>query len=243
MNPELVLVVGDMFLPQRSPDINEQFKSILTPNKVQHVLCLGNIGNQETYDWLKSLSKDFHIVKGDFDQEDIPEKKTIQIGDFNIGLIHGHQVLPWGDIDSLGMIQRTMGCDILISGHTHKTNVVVKDNILYINPGSFTGAFSPLIEDTIPSFILMVLTGDEAIVYLYTLNDRNKKFEVNKYDYKKGADNLFHVENEEEEEKKDDEDDLDRKDEEPQQEQEQEEEMKQQEEQGQEQNELKDDAE
>ena len=225
MNPELVLVVGDMFLPQRSPDINEQFKSILTPNKVQHVLCLGNIGNQETYDWLKSLSKDFHIVKGDFDQEDIPEKKTIQIGDVNIGLIHGHQVLPWGDIDSLGMIQRTMGCDILISGHTHKTNVVVKDNILYINPGSFTGAFSPLIEDTIPSFILMVLTGDEAIVYLYTLNDRNKKFEVNKYDYKKGADNLFHVENEEKKKKKDDEDDLDKKEEEPQKEPEQEQEQ------------------
>ena len=233
MNPELVLVVGDMFLPQRSPDINEQFKSILTPNKVQHVLCLGNIGNQETYDWLKSLSKDFHIVKGDFDQEDIPEKKTIQIGDFNIGLIHGHQVLPWGDINSLGMIQREMGCDILISGHTHKTNVLVKDNILYINPGSFTGAFSPLIEDTIPSFILMVLTGDEAIVYLYTLNDRNKKFQVNKYDYKKGADNLFHVDNEEEEEeKKDDEDDLDKKEEEePQKEPEQE----------QEQNEIKED--
>ena len=223
MNPELVLVVGDMFLPQRSPDINEQFKSILTPNKVQHVLCLGNIGNQETYDWLKSLSKDFHIVKGDFDQEEAPEKKVIQIGDFNIGLIHGHQVLPWGDLDSLGMIQRSLGCDIMISGHTHKTNVIVKDNILYINPGSFTGAFSPLIEDTIPSFILMVLTGDEAIVYLYTLNDRNKKFQVNKYDYKKGADNLFHVDNEEEEEeKKDDEDDLDKKEEEPQNEPEQE---------------------
>ena len=226
MNPELVLVVGDMFLPQRSPDINEQFKSILTPNKVQHVLCLGNIGNQETYDWLKSLSKDFHIVKGDFDQEEAPEKKVIQIGDFNIGLIHGHQVLPWGDLDSLGMIQRSLGCDIMISGHTHKTNVIVKDNILYINPGSFTGAFSPLIEDTIPSFILMVLTGDEAIIYLYTLNDRNKKFQVNKYDYKKGADNLFHVDNEEEEEeKKDDEDDLDKKEEEPQKEPEQEEEQ------------------
>ncbi len=239
MNPELVLVVGDMFLPQRSPDINEQFKAILTPNKVQHVLCLGNIGNQETYDWLKSLSKDFHIVKGDFDQDDAPEKKMIQIGDFNIGLIHGHQVLPWGDLESLGMVQRSLGCDILISGHTHKTNVVVKDNILYINPGSFSGAFSPLIEDTIPSFILMVLTGDEAIVYLYTLSDRSKKFEVNKYDYKKGADNLFHVENEEdEEEKKEEEDDLDKKDE-NQQEQEQEAEPEQE----QEQNEIKDDAE
>ena len=239
MNPELVLVVGDMFLPQRSPDINEQFKAILTPNKVQHVLCLGNIGNQETYDWLKSLSKDFHIVKGDFDQDDAPEKKMIQIGDFNIGLIHGHQVLPWGDLESLGMVQRSLGCDILISGHTHKTNVVVKDNILYINPGSFSGAFSPLIEDTIPSFVLMVLTGDEAIVYLYTLSDRSKKFEVNKYDYKKGADNLFHVENEEdEEEKKEEDDDLDKKDE-NQQEQEQEAEPEQE----QEQNEIKDDAE
>ena len=228
-----------MFLPQRSPDINEQFKAILTPNKVQHVLCLGNIGNQETYDWLKSLSKDFHIVKGDFDQDDAPEKKMIQIGDFNIGLIHGHQVLPWGDLESLGMVQRSLGCDILISGHTHKTNVVVKDNILYINPGSFSGAFSPLIEDTIPSFVLMVLTGDEAIVYLYTLSDRSKKFEVNKYDYKKGADNLFHVENEEdEEEKKEEEDDLDKKDE-NQQEQEQEAEPEQE----QEQNEIKDDAE
>lgn len=237
MNPELVLVVGDMFLPQRSPDINEQFKAILTPNKVQHVLCLGNIGNQETFDWLKSLSKDFHIVKGDFDQDDAPEKKMIQIGDFNIGLIHGHQVLPWGDLESLGMVQRSLGCDILISGHTHKTNVVVKDNILYINPGSFSGAFSPLIEDTIPSFVLMVLTGDEAIVYLYTLSDRSKKFEVNKYDYKKGADNLFHVENEEdEEEKKEEEDDLDKKDE-NQQEQEAEPEQEQ------EQNEIKDDAE
>ena len=211
MNPELVLVVGDMFLPQRSPDINEQFKSILTPNKVQHVLCLGNIGNQETLDWLKGLSKDFHMVKGDFDTEDIPEKKVIQIGDFNIGLIHGHQILPWGDVDSLGIMQRNLGCDILISGHTHKTNILVKDNALFLNPGSFTGAFSPLIEDTIPSFILMVLTGDEAIIYLYTLREKDKKFEVNKYDYKKGGDEVLHADNEEddEEEKKDEEQEQD----------------------------------
>ena len=212
MNPELVLVVGDMFLPQRSPDINEQFKSILTPNKVQHVLCLGNIGNQETLDWLKGLSKDFHIVKGDFDTiEETPERKVIQVGDFNIGLIHGHQILPWGDLDSLGIMQRNLGCDILISGHTHKISINVKDNALFLNPGSFTGAFSPLIEDSIPSFILMVLTGDEAIIYLYTLNDKNKKFDVAKYDYKKGADEVIH--NEGEEDDNNDEDINDNKDE------------------------------
>ena len=50
MNPELVLVVGDMFVPQRAPDISEQFKSILIPNKLQHVLSLGNIGSRESND-------------------------------------------------------------------------------------------------------------------------------------------------------------------------------------------------
>ena len=199
MNPELVLVVGDMFIPQRSPDITEQFKTILTPNKVQHVLCLGNIGNRESYDWLKSLSNDFQSVKGDFDEGDIPEKKVVRIGDYNIGLIHGHQVLPWGDLESLSNVQRSLGCDILLSGHTHKTNIQVKENKLYINPGSISGAFSPLIEDTIPSFILMVLQGEEAIIYLYTLNDKNKKFEVNKYEYTKGADQYKKVENNENE--------------------------------------------
>ena len=148
MNPELVLVVGDMFIPQRSPDITEQFKSILTPNKVQHVLCLGNIGNRESYDWLKSLSNDFHSVKGDFDEGDIPEKTVVQIGEFSIGLIHGHQVLPWGDLESLANVQRSLGCDGLISGHTHKTNIKVKEEVLKKSHRSFwrirPGAMSSL---------------------------------------------------------------------------------------------------
>ena len=75
----------------------------------------------------------------------------------------------------------------------------LKENKLYINPGSISGAFSPLIEDAIPSFILMILQGEEAIIYLYTFNDKNKKFEVNKYEYTKGADEYKNVENNEDE--------------------------------------------
>ena len=208
MNPELVLVVGDMFVPQRSPDINEQFKSILIPNKLQHVLSLGNIGSRESYDWLKSLSNDFHTVKGDFDEGDIPEKKVVQIGEFKIGMIHGHQVLPWGDLDALTNIQRELGCDILLSGHTHQIGVQVKEKKFYINPGSISGAFSHLIADPNPSFVLMVLQGEEAIVYLYVLSDKSQKFELSKIEFSKGANEYKIVkdeeENEEEEEEEDD---------------------------------------
>ena len=189
MNPELVLVVGDMFVPQRSQDIDPQFKTILIPNKLQHVLSLGNIGSRESYDWLKSLSNDFHSVKGDYDEGDMPDKKVVTIGEFKIGLIHGHQILPWGNTEALSSVQRQLDCDILLSGHTHEINVKVVDNKLNINPGSISGAFSNVVSDPSPSFVLMVLQGTEAIIYLYVLNDRTQKFDVNKIEYTKGAEN------------------------------------------------------
>ena len=205
----MVLVVGDMFVPQKSQDIDPQFKTILIPNKLQHVLSLGNIGSRESYDWLKSLSNDFHSVKGDFDEGDMPEKKLVTIGEFKIGMIHGHQVLPWGNIESLSSIQRQLDCDILLSGNTHEIDVKVADNKLYINPGSISGAFSNCVADPSPSFVLMVLQGQEAIIYLYVLNDRTQKFEVNKIEFTKGAENYKVVndnenenENENEEENK-----------------------------------------
>ena len=190
MNPELVLVVGDMFVPQRAQDIDPQFKAILIPNKINHLLCLGNIGNQDVYYWLEGLSPNFDIVKGDFDiYQNYPEKKVIQIGAFKIGMIHGHQVLPLGDAEALSSVARELDCDIFISGNTHQVSVKVLDNKLYINPGSISGAFSNMISDPSPSFVLMVLTGTEAIVYLYVLNDRTQKFDVNKVEFRKGGDN------------------------------------------------------
>ena len=187
MNPELVLIVGDMFVPQRAPDIDPQFKSILIPNKLQYVLSLGNIGSRESYDWLRSLSNDFHGVKGDYDTDNFPEKKVVTIGEFKIGMIHGHQVLPWNDTESLSYLARELDCDIFLSGNTHQIGVKVLDNKLYLNPGSISGAFSNVVADPSPSFILMVLTGNEAVIYLYVLNDRTQKFDVNKVEFQKGA--------------------------------------------------------
>ena len=204
MNPELVLVVGDMFVPQRSPDIDPQFKAILIPNKIQHVLSLGNIGSRESYDWLKSLSNDFHSVKGDYDEGDMPEKKVVQIGEFKIGMIHGHQVLPWGNLEALSSVQRELDCDILLSGATHQIDVKSKENKFYINPGSISGAFSNIVADPSPSFVLMILQGSEAIVYLYVLNDRTQKFDVNKIEFTKGSSEFKVIKDEEDAEEEDD---------------------------------------
>ena len=191
MSTELVLIVSDLFIPLRTPEIDAQFRSILLPNKIQHVLCLGNVGNQETFDWLHSLSSDFHAIRGDYDiNKNLPEKLSLQIGNFKIGMIHGHQIIPMGDLEILSNVQRELDCDILASGYTHQLSVNIKENKLYLNPGSISGALSPLNEDCIPSFILMVLQGEDATIYSYVLSDKTKKFEVGQMEYFRGSNEL-----------------------------------------------------
>ena len=51
----------------------------------------------------------------------------VKIGELKFGLIHGHTVIPWGDIQSLGMIQRQMDVDILVSGQTHEFRTYAYD--------------------------------------------------------------------------------------------------------------------
>jgi len=63
----LILVIGDLHIPSRSSSIPAKFKKLLVPGKIQQTICTGNITDRETYDFLRSVSPDIHIVKGDFD--------------------------------------------------------------------------------------------------------------------------------------------------------------------------------
>jgi len=40
----------------------------LVPGRIQHILCTGNLCTKESYDYLKTLASDVHVVRGDFDE-------------------------------------------------------------------------------------------------------------------------------------------------------------------------------
>ena len=97
---------------------------------------------KEQYDDLRHLAPNVHVVRGCFDDDpSYPEHKVVQIGQFRIGLIHGHQIVPWGDSHSLAILQRQLDVDVLITGHTHRTEVNEYGGKWFINPGSITGAY------------------------------------------------------------------------------------------------------
>lgn len=84
-------------------------------------------------------------------------------------MLVGHQIVPWGDPESLCALQRKMDVDILITGHTHKNEVYEYERKYIINPGSITGAYSALSADVIPSFVLMAIKANKVVTYVYEL--------------------------------------------------------------------------
>jgi len=121
---ELVLILGDLHIPHRASAIPAPLKKMLVPDRMQHVLCTGNACTKSVLEYLKTIAPNVHAVKGDFDEIDgLVEERVVQIGQFKIGLCHGHTVVPWGDLDSLSVVRRKLDVDILVTGHTHKNQV------------------------------------------------------------------------------------------------------------------------
>lgn len=65
---QLVLVLGDLHIPHRCSSLPAKFKKLLVPGRIQHILCTGNLCTKESYDYLKTLASDVHVVRGDFDE-------------------------------------------------------------------------------------------------------------------------------------------------------------------------------
>ncbi|KAL9131786.1 MAG: hypothetical protein Q9217_000391 [Psora testacea] len=170
MASRLVLVLGDLFIPDRAP-----FKKLLAPNKISQILCLGNLTDKETYDYLRSIAPDLQIVKGDFDTEapNLALSKVVTHGSLRIGLTHGHTIIPPGDADSLLIAARHMDVDVLLWGGTMKFEAYELEGKFFVNPGSATGAMGTGWvaegEEVVPSFCLMDVQGDVLVLYVYQL--------------------------------------------------------------------------
>ncbi|KAL3215367.1 hypothetical protein MRX96_034084 [Rhipicephalus microplus] len=148
----LVLVLGDLHVPHRCHSLPAKFKKLLVPGRIQHILCTGNLCTKESYDYLKTLASDVHVVRGDFDENlNYPEQK------------------------------RQLDVDVLISGHTHRFEAYEHENKFYINPGSATGAYNALESNVIPSFVLMDIQSTTVVTYVYQLIGDEVKVERIEY--------------------------------------------------------------
>ncbi|KAH8687220.1 vacuolar protein sorting-associated protein [Tricladium varicosporioides] len=186
MTSRLVLVIGDLHIPDRAIDIPAKFKKLLGPGKIGQTLCLGNLTDKPTYDYLRSISPDLKIVKGRFDADatSLPLAQTVTHGSLKIGFLEGFSMVAPMEMDLMLAEANKMDVDVLCWGGTHRFDAYEYENKFFVNPGSATGAFTTGWvgegEEIVPSFCLMDVQGIGLTLYVYQLRkDANGVESVN----------------------------------------------------------------
>jgi len=175
MTSRLVLVIGDLHIPDRALDIPAKFKKLLTPGKIGQTLCLGNLTDKPTYEYLRGLSPDLKIVRGvyDVDAHSLPLSQVVTHGSLRIGFLEGFTVVGREEADLLLAEANKLDVDVLCWGGTHRFDAYEYGDKFFVNPGSATGAMSTRwqadSEDVVPSFCLMDVQGISLTLYVYQL--------------------------------------------------------------------------
>ncbi|KAK0634951.1 vacuolar protein sorting-associated protein 29 [Bombardia bombarda] len=170
----LILVIGDLHIPDRALDIPAKFKKLLAPGKIGQTLCLGNLTDKSTYEYLRTMAPDLKIVRGRMDVEatSLPLTQVVTHGSVRIGFLEGFTLVS-NEPDILLAEANKLDVDVLCWGGTHKFECFEYMDKFFVNPGSATGAFTTSwgleSEDVVPSFCLMDVQGISLTLYVYQL--------------------------------------------------------------------------
>ncbi len=162
-----ILVISDTHIPYRASSVPHSMESLISELEYDVVVHAGDLCEESVLEWVKSLGGEVYVVKGNMDYLPLPEYETFEAEDVRIGVAHGHQVYPRGDIPKLTRIAKKLGVQLLISGHTHKPHYVMHDGVLHVNPGSLTGVWGGGGGSLKPSLAHITVSGSKVRTVIY----------------------------------------------------------------------------
>ncbi len=169
-------MISDSHIPDRASEIPSRIRTFIEGKSYDIVVHAGDFIDYKVIEYVRTLGREVYMVQGNMDYVNLPEKEVFEIFGIGIGVIHGDQVHPRGNIPNLSRIARELNVRILISGHTHAPNIVFDSGILHINPGSITGVWGGGGGSLIPTFIELTINSDGlTFIDLYALRENNIK--------------------------------------------------------------------
>ena len=171
-----ILLMADTHIPDRAFEVPALLRSRLeddasTSDVVVHA---GDLTSEDILEWVKELSRTVYVVTGNMDYLPLPSHAIFEAHGVRVGVVHGHQVYPRGDIPKLTAVARRLGVRILVSAHTHSAFLESWQGVVHLNPGSLTGVWGGGGGSMIPSYMVADLEeGSLLVVKLCKLvNDR-----------------------------------------------------------------------
>lgn len=178
-----VLVFGDTHIPSRRDSIPEEFFRHIEKTTYEFALITGDlVREQEMRNALPPLPRSF-IVRGNMDYSTSAHNfhEQVQIGPFDVLLLHGTQLRPRGNLNQLWEVADNIGAHIAIHGHTHQAAIDLYKNKLLLNPGTISGATGGWGGRTEASFIELTSSDNNLVVHLYISDWETSKISEAKF--------------------------------------------------------------
>lgn len=116
---------------------------------VDLVIHAGDFTDVQVLEELKRL-REVKAVQGNMDSVELktvlPVKEIVEIENKRIGITHGSGS-PWGIEGRVRKMFESDRIDIIVYGHSHRSQNKVIDDILFFNPGKATDSFGILTID------------------------------------------------------------------------------------------------
>ena len=165
--PTRILVVSDTHIPERASEIPPSMLKLIESLEYDVVVHAGDLCGEEVLEWLKGLGGELYVVSGNMDYLPLPTHAKFQADDIVVGVVHGHQVYPRGDVVKLTGVAKRLGAQLLISGHTHYPFIRVYGGVLHVNPGSLTGVWGGGGGSMKPSLAYVAVNGCRVHVEVF----------------------------------------------------------------------------
>jgi len=98
---------------------------------VEHILHAGDVGDVAILDALREIAP-VTAIRGNVDVSgacaELPATDVVELGDRLFYLVHS--------VHDLDINPAAAGVAMVVSGHSHKASVSVRDGVIYFNPGS-----------------------------------------------------------------------------------------------------------
>jgi putative phosphoesterase len=98
---------------------------------VEHILHAGDVGDVAILDALREIAP-VTAIRGNVDTSgacaELPATDVVELGGSLFYLVHS--------VHDLDINPKAAGVAMVVSGHSHKAKVEVKDGVVYFNPGS-----------------------------------------------------------------------------------------------------------